>query len=143
MAFTMRKSASHAARPARNTRPPSAFEAPLFLGVRKFCLSLPEVTETVAWGHPNFRAGKRTFLAFEIHDGVRSIAFHLPAADIERLERSPGFALTPYGRGAWISMHATGNRGGPLVRELVLKSYGTVALKRMQVALAVKPPAFE
>lgn len=139
----MRESDSHATRSARNARLPDAFDAPLFVRVRKFCLSLPEVTESVAWGHPNVRAGKRTFLAFENHDGVPSIAFHLPVADIERLERSPGFVLTPYGRGAWISMHATGKRGGPLVRELVLKSYGTVALKRMQAALAAKPPVFE
>jgi len=33
--------------------------------VRKYCLSLPESSEVGSWGHPNFRAGKRTFAAYE------------------------------------------------------------------------------
>jgi len=30
--------------------------------LRSLCLSLPETSETASWGHPNFKAGKKTFV---------------------------------------------------------------------------------
>lgn len=39
------------------------FERPVFARARALCLAFPETAETVSWGHPNFRAGKKTFCA--------------------------------------------------------------------------------
>ncbi len=110
-------------------------EHAIFARVRALCLTLPETTETNSWGHPNFRAGKRTFLTFEQSESGPTIAFHLNATDIELYEKAPGFLLTPYGRGSWVSMIISSRVKWALVKELVLKSYATVALKRMTDAL--------
>jgi predicted DNA-binding protein (MmcQ/YjbR family) len=102
--------------------------------VRNLCLCLPETTETGSWGHPNFRAG-RTFVTYEWVQRRPSIAFRLNRADVAEYARVRGFTRTPYGRDEWISMMADGRVNWGLARELILKSYKLVALKRMITAL--------
>lgn len=104
---------------------------PLLSRVRRLCLSLPETSEAASWGHPNFRAGKRTFVTFEHVDGVDTIAFRLPSFDVEDLKGQPGFTRTPYGQGRWVSLRIRPRPKWPDVEGLVLKSYRLVALKRM------------
>ena len=53
--------------------------------LRTLCLSYPETSEASSWGRPHFRAGKKTFLAFEQVGGRPSIALRLPPSEIERL----------------------------------------------------------
>ena len=106
--------------------------------VRNLCLSLPETTETSSWGHPNFRAGRRTFVTYEWLKRCPTIAFHLNRADVAKYTRVRGFIRTPYGRDAWISMKADGRMNWCLVKELILKSYKLVALTRMIKALGVE-----
>jgi len=109
--------------------------------LRKLCLALPETTETDSFGHPNFRAGKRTFAAFEHVHGRPSIAFRLDAADVDALLLSDaGFFATPYGRGQWASLWADGPVDWPLVEDLLERAYRSVALKRMLAALDAKEP---
>jgi predicted DNA-binding protein (MmcQ/YjbR family) len=94
-------------------------------------------------GHPNFRAGRRTFVAFERVHGRPSIAFRLESAEVERLLRRPGrsgadgkpFFATPYGRGLWVSVWADGAIDWKAVASLVDRSYRVVALARMLKAL--------
>jgi hypothetical protein len=45
--------------------------------LRTLCLSLPETSERASWGHPNFLAGKKTFVTFERIRGRPSIGFRL------------------------------------------------------------------
>jgi len=104
--------------------------------VRKVCLSLPCSSEVGSWGHPNFRAGKRTFVAFEQIKGRPSIAFRLPPTDVDLLLRRPNFFATPYGRNQWVSVWADGSLDWELVEHLVERSYRTVAQKRMIAALS-------
>ncbi len=103
--------------------------------VRSACLSLPETSETASWGHPNFRAGKRTFVAFETIDRRPSIAFRLAPSEVERLLTRRRFFATPYGRGQWVSVWADDELDWTLVDDLLRRSYRTVALKRMLSAL--------
>jgi predicted DNA-binding protein (MmcQ/YjbR family) len=103
--------------------------------LRNLCLSLPETTETGSWGHPNFRAGRRTFVTYEWIRRRPSIAFHLTRTDVAKYAGVRGFTRTPYGRDEWISMMADGRVNWRLVRELILKSYKLVALNRMVTAL--------
>ena len=102
--------------------------------VRKLCLALPESSEVGSWGHPNFRAGKRTFMAFERIKGRPSIAFRLNPTDVDLLLRRKGFFDTPYGQGQWVSVWADDALDWGLVRRLLERSYRTVALKRMIAA---------
>jgi predicted DNA-binding protein (MmcQ/YjbR family) len=108
--------------------------------VRKLCLSLPETSETDSWGHPNYRAGKRTFVTYEWIRGIPTIAFRLSPAEVRQRHQTRGFLPTPYGRGQWVSMEAHGRLDWRLVGELILKSYRQVAIKRMVRALEERTP---
>ena len=106
--------------------------------LRALCLSLPETNETASYGHPNFKAGRKTFVAFERVKGRASIAFRLEPDEVERLlKRSPFFA-TPYGRGLWASLWADDRLDWDTVEDLVRRSYRVVALKRMLDAIDAK-----
>jgi predicted DNA-binding protein (MmcQ/YjbR family) len=103
--------------------------------LRALCLALPETSETASWNHPNFKAGKKTFVAFERVKGRASIAFRLEPGDVERLLQRKQFFETPYGRGLWASLWADGPIDWPAVQELVERSYRVVAVKRMITVL--------
>ena len=103
--------------------------------LRALCRALPETSETASWGHPNFKAGKRTFVAFERVKDRPSIAFRLDPADVHRLLRRKAFFTTPYGRGQWVSLWTDGAIDWKTVAELVERSYRMVALERMLKAL--------
>ena len=62
--------------------------------LRKLCLSLPETSEVGSWGHPNFRAGKRTFVTFEWVDQRPSIAIRLNTVDVDLLLHRKQFFVT-------------------------------------------------
>ena len=114
--------------------PRPVFDRPVFAHARKTCLALPETSETTSWGHPNFRAGKRTFCTFEIIGGRPSIAFKLPADDPALRRRRDTFA-TPYGRGAWTSVWVDGVVDRAAIATLAECSYRGVATRRMVRAL--------
>jgi predicted DNA-binding protein (MmcQ/YjbR family) len=103
--------------------------------LRTLCLALPETTEAASWNHPNFKAGKKTFVAFERVKGRASIAFRLDPSDVERLLQRKQFFATPYGRGLWASVWADGRIDWRVVEDLVERSYRVVALKRMLARL--------
>ena len=103
--------------------------------LRELCLALPETTETNSWNHPNFRAGKRTFVTFERIGGQSSFAFRLPETNVAALLEGKEFFAPPYGRGQWVSLRAEGTISWSVVEELVVRAYRTVALRRMITAL--------
>ena len=109
---------------------------PVLQRVRRQCLLLPETSEVGSWGHPNFRAGGRTFVTYEWIKGRPSIAFRLDPREVQILLRCKGFFITPYGRGKWVSVWADLSLNWGLVGRLLERSYRTVALKRMVAALA-------
>src|SRR5215471_3409408 len=90
--------------------------------LRNLCLSLPETTERNSFGHPNFVAGKKTFVTVEQFEGRASIAFRLDHHDIERLSANPLLFPTPYGRGQWLSLRINGTFDWELVKKLVVTS---------------------
>jgi predicted DNA-binding protein (MmcQ/YjbR family) len=107
--------------------------------LRALCLQFPETSESASWGHPNFRAGRRTFATFEIVSGRPSIAFRMDHGDVERLLRRRQFFVTPYGRGQWVSAWADTELDWTFITDLLRRSYRTVALKRMISALEKRP----
>jgi len=111
------------------------FERPAFARARRLCLALPGTTESVSWGHPNFRAGRKTFCAFEVIEDRPSIAFRVPSATVARAVRRDKFFTTPYGRGLWVSTWVDRAIDWSMLEELVETSYRSVALKRVLKAL--------
>jgi predicted DNA-binding protein (MmcQ/YjbR family) len=59
--------------------------------LRAICLALPGTTETESWGHPNFRAGRRMYAAFDEYDGQQTICFIAPPPIVDRLDGEPRF----------------------------------------------------
>ena len=112
-----------------------AFARPVFTRARRLCLSLPESSETLSWGHPNFRAGRKTFCAFEIIKGRPSIAFRLPPKEATGALIDGRSFATPYGRGLWISVWVDGAVDWKQLASLVDRSYRTVATRRQIAAL--------
>lgn len=104
-------------------------EDPTLRRLRTFCLALPETKEADSWGHPNFRAGKRTFAAFEWIKGRPSIAFRLDPVDVDLLLHRARFFATPYGRGQWTSLWADGPVNWRLVERLLRRSHRLAAIK--------------
>ena len=99
--------------------------------LRDLCLSLPETSERGSWGHPNFVAGKKTFVTFEFVDLRPSIAFRMDPLDVQEMAKNRRFFDTPYGRGQWLSLWAHIELDWHFVNELVRRSYRLVALQRM------------
>ena len=111
------------------------FARPVFTRARRLCLSLPESNETLSWGHPNFKAGRKTFCSFEIVKGRPSIAFRLPQKEAAAALTDARCFATPYGRGLWVSVWVDGAVDWKRIASLVDRSYRTVATKRQIVAL--------
>ena len=112
-----------------------AFERPVFARVRRLCLSLPESSEALAWGHPTFKAGRKMFCAFEIIGGRPSVAFRLPPADVTAALKHVRCFASPYGRGLWVSAWVDGAVDRKQIKQFVNRSYRTVATKRQIAAL--------
>lgn len=109
----------------------NVFERAVFARARRLCLAFPESAETVSWGHPNFRAGKKTFCTFEMVRGRPSIAFRLSPADVDLVLRRKHSFATPHGRGVWVSLWVDGAIDWKLMASLVERSYRLVASKRL------------
>jgi predicted DNA-binding protein (MmcQ/YjbR family) len=119
------------------SRTSSAFERPVFARARRLCLSLPESSEKIAWGHPTFKAGQKMFCAFEIIKGRPSIAFRLPAKEAAVALKDVRCFASPYGRGLWVSVWVDGKVDQAQIGEFIERSYRTVATKRQIAALGV------
>jgi predicted DNA-binding protein (MmcQ/YjbR family) len=112
-------------------------DEPLLLArLREICLSLPEVRETVKWGHPTFEAGKKMFAVLDHYQGRICIAFRASPEKLPLLLADERFYEAPYGaRQCWVCLHADGRINWEEVEGLLLQSYRQVALKRMLAAL--------
>ena len=109
--------------------------------LRRFCLALPDACETNSWGHPNFRAGKKTFAVYEVYKGRSSIAVKLPPPEGERRLADARFYRTPYtGKNGWVSLWVDVPVPWTLVKELVLQSYREVASEKQLASLARPRP---
>jgi predicted DNA-binding protein (MmcQ/YjbR family) len=111
--------------------PADPFKRPVYARARRLCLSLPETTERVSWGHPNFRAGRRVFCAFEVWKSRPSIAFRLSRTEAARAVRGRRFFATPYGRGVWVSLWIDGKVNWNAVESMIERSYRTVAAAKL------------
>jgi predicted DNA-binding protein (MmcQ/YjbR family) len=111
-------------------------ESRVLLRLRKLCLSLPEVRETVKWGHPTFEAGKKIFAVLDRYEGRPCIAFRAALDKVDELLADNRFSEAPYAaRFGWVCLNIDGRLDWAEVEHLVQGSYRLVALKRMLAAL--------
>jgi len=110
--------------------------------LREICRRLPEVRETVKWGHPTFEAGKKMFAVLDQYHGRRCIAFRAELDCVDELLTDERFFAAPYAaRQGWVCLYADGRLNWTEVEKLVVASYRLVALKRMLAALEGSPRA--
>ena len=103
------------------------FERPVYARLRRVCVSLTDVEEGIAWGHPSFRVGGRTFCTFELLKGRPTIAMKASPADVKRLAASDEFIVTPYGRSVYVSRWLDGRINWRQLEALVKRSYKITA----------------
>jgi predicted DNA-binding protein (MmcQ/YjbR family) len=96
--------------------------------LRAICAKLPGTVETVTWGHPTFKAGKKAFAVLEPYTGEFAIAFKASFADQAALTMQPRFYITPYaGKHGWTSLRLVGELDWREIRDLVQNAYRLVA----------------
>jgi len=96
--------------------------------LRKICLGLPEVTETVNFGHPFFRFKTKPFCVFHGTADEPAIAFKVMKSEQDIFLEDPRFFKTPYmHHNGWVSLHANGKLDWKEITELVKGSYELTA----------------
>jgi predicted DNA-binding protein (MmcQ/YjbR family) len=108
--------------------------------LRRICLSFPEAREGVSFGHPTFRAGKKTFAVFENYRGEDTVCFKASLTDQALLVLDPRFFVAPYvGKHGWTSMRVGSGVDWRELEEVLRESYRLVATKTMLKALEPPP----
>jgi predicted DNA-binding protein (MmcQ/YjbR family) len=104
--------------------------------LRAICADLPGAVETVTWGHPTFKAGKKAFAVLEPYKGEFAIAFKASFADQAALTMQPRFYITPYsGKHGWTSLRLQGRIDWRQIRDLIERAYRLTAPKHILRAL--------
>src|SRR5580704_3638274 len=107
-------------------------EPQLLSRLREICMSLPEVRETIKWGHPTFEAGKKMFAVLDRYESRACIAFRASPERQPVLLEDERFFEAPYAaRFGWVCLYADGSLNWQEVDGLLRDSYRQVALKRM------------
>ena len=99
--------------------------------LREICLALPKANETVTWGHPTFRARKKTFAVFEEYKGVWCIAFKVEKEHQTLFLTDGRFFVTPYiGQRGWLSLKVERRLDWKEIKHLIVESYRLAELQR-------------
>ena len=100
--------------------------------LRTYCLSFPEATENIQWGHDLcFKVMGKMFVvaALEIEARPRLCFKCTPDTFAELIERE-GMAPVPYvGRYQWVGLESLDTLGVRELKELIAKSYELVTAK--------------
>jgi len=117
--------------------------AALLMRLRKICSQLPDVTETVSFGHPTFQVGGKTFAVFELYKGELGLALKVEKELQQIFLKDPHFYRTPYiGKHSWVTLRMETSRiNWTEIREMLQGSYrlvaaNTLAKKRKAVTTA-------
>jgi predicted DNA-binding protein (MmcQ/YjbR family) len=97
--------------------------------LRQICSALPETSEVIAWGHPNFKVANKTFAAFEKYRGEWAIAFKAEREHQQFLVNTDArFYVSPYvGKHGWVSMKIGAGVDWPRVKMLIAEAYRLTA----------------
>jgi len=104
--------------------------------LRSLCLTLPESNEAAQFGHPVWRAGKKTFAWARYDERRLTLCFWVGVEQQNLLLADSRYRIPPYlGHNGWIALDVTDHCDAAEVKALVLQSYRHFALKRMLQAL--------
>src|SRR5712664_4679856 len=97
--------------------------------VRTICLGFPETIETTSFGHPTWKARRKTFAVFERYRGDWSVALKAePNQQRAFIVSDARFYRTPYiGQLGWVSFKLQGRIPWKLLRGLLREAHSSVA----------------
>ena len=111
-------------------------DSALLTQLRRICRQLPEVQETVKWGHPTFEAGKKMFAVLDHYNASPCLAVRSAPDQLEKHLTDERFFPAPYAaRYGWLCLSLDGPLDWQEIEDLIRSSYRQVALKRMLAAL--------
>lgn len=91
--------------------------------LRKICLALPDVSESLTFGNPTFKAGKKAFAVLDRYKGEYCIWFRCAAPPRKQLLSDDAYFPAPYDRaGAALCCKLNGANWTKL-KPLILASY--------------------
>jgi predicted DNA-binding protein (MmcQ/YjbR family) len=64
--------------------------------LRAICSGLPGTTETLTFGHPTFKVGKKSFAVLENYKGVDCLWLRIDRGEREALLKQRGWFKSPY-----------------------------------------------
>ena len=110
----------------------SALPAAAFLSkLRQICDTLPNVQETVSFGHPTFQVTGKTFAVFEFYKGELGLALKVEKELQQVFLNDPRFYRTPYiGKHGWVTLRMKSKPNWNEVRALLRGSYRLIVGKR-------------
>jgi predicted DNA-binding protein (MmcQ/YjbR family) len=111
--------------------------------LREICLSLPDVTEQVAWGEPTWRTGKIFAMCDTYHHGSKHLSVHLaapPGAQAALIDADPDrFFIPPYvGGKGWIGVVLDTKPDWDMIASLVTTAHALIAHARSNVRARVR-----
>jgi hypothetical protein len=106
--------------------------------LRKLCLAYPEANEGSQFGHPVWRAGKKSFVMARYAGKQLTLCFWVGVDQQGLLTADPRYAIPPYiGHNGWIALDVTTASDWQEIAALALQSYRHFALQRMLSELKV------
>lgn len=111
--------------------------------VRQHCLSLPNATETVQWGHDLvFKIGGKMFAVMPLEPAPVCLSFKCSPEDFAELVERPGIIPAPYlARAHWVALEANDAVPRAELRQLLRQAYDLVLAKlpkKTQTALETR-----
>ena len=97
----------------------------------KICLALPETDESLQFGSPVWRVGKRSFaMLYDWGPGL-TVQFWVGIERQGPLEMDPRFKIPPYlGHNGWIALDASQRLDDQELRDFLIESYRHFATRR-------------
>ncbi|MBZ5728377.1 MAG: MmcQ/YjbR family DNA-binding protein [Acidobacteriia bacterium] len=96
--------------------------------VRRYCMSLPRVTEKVQWEHDLvFKIGGKMFAVAALEPGRVWLSFKCTAEGFGELTERPGIIPAPYmARAQWVALEAEDALPAAELKALLRQSYDLV-----------------
>lgn len=99
--------------------------------VRRLCLAMPHVTESVQWGdNLVFKVAGKIFVIASLEPGPQWLSFKCSEEEAAELVERPGIIPAPYlAKSHWVALETRGALPAAELRRLLKRSYELVVAK--------------
>lgn len=104
--------------------------------LKNLCADLPETSQTLQFGNPSWKAGKKTFVSSHCYENRLSLQFWVGVEQQAMLTNDERYKIPAYtGHNGWIDLDVQDHADWNEITSLLENSYRHFALKRMLKAL--------